>query len=186
MSDEDPNPSETGEDFDPYRYGRPDPNPTHDAFGRRLPSGQPPAPGPAQQPGAQAPGPWPSPPPNPYPGPYQMPPGTPPGWVPVQQGSNGMATAGMVLGIVSLVLFWTSVIDIPIVILGITFSAIGLKRAKLGAGARGMAMAGLICSLIAAVVVAVLLAVIVPRYVHCHDKWGDNSTQIRKCITGDD
>lgn len=179
MSDEDPNTSETGEGFDPYRYGRPDPNPTHDAFGRRI------APEPPAARAPQPPGAWPSPPPNPYQGAYPPPPGTPPGWVPVQR-SNGMATAGLVLGIVSVVLFWTSVIDIPLVILGITFSAIGLKRAKAGAGARGFALTGLICSLVAALIVTVLLAVLVPRYLHCHDKWGDNSTQVRKCITNDD
>ena len=97
--------------------------------------------------------------------------------------TNSMATAGLVLGIVALALCWLTVLDIPLVILGITFAAVGLKRAKRGAGSRGMAMTGLICSLAAAVLVTVILIVVVPKYIDCYHKYGDNTDQIRQCVT---
>ncbi len=72
---------------------------------------------------------------------------------------------------------------IPLVILGITFAAVGLKRAKRGAGSRGMALTGLICSLAAAVLVTVILIVVVPKYIDCYHKYGsDNTEQIRQCV----
>jgi hypothetical protein len=170
-----PNDPSTDGDFDPYRYGRPDPNPSVDAFGRPIPTAPAPAP-PAPPPVGTWPPPtapsggWPPPPPGYYPYPPPRP-------------SNGMATAGLVLGIVALALCWLTVLDIPLVILGITFAAVGLKRAKRGAGSRGMALTGLICSLTAAVLVTVILIIVVPKYIDCYHKYGrDNTEQIRQCV----
>jgi hypothetical protein len=171
-----PNDPSTDGDFDPYRYGRPDPNPRVDAFGRPIPAAPEQAPTPAPPPVGTWPPPdtqgggWAPPPPGYYPYPPPRP-------------TNGMATAGLVLGIVALALAWLTVLDIPLVILGITFAAVGLKRAKRGAGSRGMAMAGLICSLAAAVLVTVILIVVVPKYIDCYHKYGDNTDQIRQCVT---
>jgi hypothetical protein len=171
-----PNDPSTDGDFDPYRYGRPDPNPRVDAFGRPIPVVPEPPPPPPVPPPA---GTWP--PPPGAPGGWPPPPGYYP--YPPPQPSNGMATAGLVLGIAALALCWLTILDIPLVILGITFAAVGLKRAKRGAGSRGMAMAGLICSLIAAVLVTVILIVVVPKYIDCYHKYGDNTDQIRQCLT---
>jgi hypothetical protein len=46
-----------------------------------------------------------------------------------------------------------------------------------------MAMTGLICSLAAAVLVTVILIVVVPKYLDCYHKYGDNTDQIRQCVT---
>ena len=64
------------------------------------------------------------------------------------QQSNGLAVAGMVVGIVSIVaaffLWWLGLI---VGIVGIVLSAMAMKRP----GGRGMAVAGLVCSIIGAV-----------------------------------
>lgn len=70
---------------------------------------------------------------------------------PQQNGSAGMSIAGMVLGIVSLVCRmrgWGIVFSFVCGIVGIIFSALALKGNKPG---RGMAIAGLVCSLVGTV-----------------------------------
>jgi hypothetical protein len=66
--------------------------------------------------------------------------------------SNGMAIAGMVCGIVGILIF--SVILGP---LGIIFGGIGLSRANAGASGRGMARAGIILGIIDIVLFVVIL-----------------------------
>lgn len=62
---------------------------------------------------------------------------------------NGLAVAGLVLGIISLPAVVLSLLDIPIALLGIIFGGIGLAKAsKIGGKGKGMAMAGLICGVI--------------------------------------
>jgi len=64
-------------------------------------------------------------------------------------GGNGLAVAGLVLGIISLPAFFLTIIDIPIALLGIIFGGVGLAKAKkLNGKNKGMAMAGLICGII--------------------------------------
>jgi hypothetical protein len=68
---------------------------------------------------------------------------------PQESGGNGLAVAGLVLGIISLPAVVLSLLDVPIAILGIIFGAVGLSKAKkLGGKNKGMAMAGLICGII--------------------------------------
>jgi hypothetical protein len=160
-------PAQQPVDFDPYRYGAPDPHPTHDAFGRPIRPNDPP--------GGRAPVPPPPPPPyQPY-GQYGY-----PGHARPQ--TNGMAVAGLVLGILSIPLCLLNVLDVPIVILGITFSAVAMKRARRGASGAGMALTGLICSIIGALLVALIIAIFVPRYSDCHTKYGDDQDKLRTCI----
>ena len=90
-----------------------------------------------------------------YPGGYYGPPM-------MAQKTNGMAVTGMVIGILSLVLFWASLLGVLLAILGIIFSGIGISQcSKQGQAGKGMAIAGLVCSLIAAtfwVVVVIVVA----------------------------
>ena len=72
---------------------------------------------------------------------YQQQPASVPG--------KGLGIAGMVLGIISLVLFCVTYISIPCAIVGIILSGVGLKKAKDVGMKNGMAVAGLVCSAIA-------------------------------------
>ncbi len=89
----------------------------------------------------------PEPPQQPPPPQPQAPP--PPGMAPQ---TNGLAVAGMVCGILGLVLFWTVWGGIILGILGLVFGIIGRGRATaLGGSGAGMAMAGIITGAIAIV-----------------------------------
>jgi len=67
---------------------------------------------------------------------------------PQQQGGNGLAVAGLVMGILSLVLFWIPFLGILLGLLGLIFGGIGIGRAnKVGKG-KGMAIAGLVMGII--------------------------------------
>lgn len=64
---------------------------------------------------------------------------------PVRPTGNGLAVAGMVLGITSIVFCWWGLLTLAMVILAITFSSIGIHQASQGAEKKGMAIAGLAC-----------------------------------------
>ena len=94
-----------------------------------------------------------------HPGPYGMhQPGMPPPQMPYppqpgmgygQRPGNGLAVAGMVLGILGLLFFWIPFLNIIVNGVGLALSSAGLSRAgKIGGAGKGMAVAGLVCSLI--------------------------------------
>lgn len=85
----------------------------------------------------------------------QPPPGAPmgmPGAGPMpggQQQGNGMAVAGLVLGILGLVFCWVAVIGWILALLGVIFGGVGMSKAnKIGGKGKGMAVAGLACGAI--------------------------------------
>jgi len=87
----------------------------------------------------------------------------PMGTVPVAPQGNGLATAGMVLGIVSAALCWmfcAPYIPIIVGVVGLVLSILGLSKAKQlsGAGA-GKAKVGLILSIIGIVVPLIIIVV---------------------------
>ena len=99
----------------------------------------------AQQPPPQAPTP---PPPAGY-----APPATP------QQ--NGLAIAGMVVGIASVVLFFLAWIGSVVGVVGLILSILGLNKAKQMNGVgRGMAIAGLVTSA-AGILIGIILTIVV-------------------------
>jgi uncharacterized membrane protein len=70
-----------------------------------------------------------------------------------------MGTAGLVLGIIGVVLCW-SPLGIILGILAIIFGSVGLSRAKRGeATNRGAATAGLVLGIVAVALLVLLLAV---------------------------
>jgi hypothetical protein len=74
---------------------------------------------------------------------------------------NGMAIAGLVLGVSSLVLFWVPVLDGLLALTGLILSIVGIRKAsQLGVG-KGMAIGGLITSIIGLVVAALYSILIV-------------------------
>ena len=112
-------------------------------------------------------------------------PGGYPGWTPAAATpgtGNGRAVAGLILGILSLALFFFNVLDVPLVVLGIIFSSLGLAAAKRGEGRRAMALAGLICSLIAVLVVAATTVFVLHRMRICDRSYDRGTSQYNSCI----
>lgn len=88
----------------------------------------------------------------------------------------------MVLGILSLILCFLTIFDIPLIVLGIIFSALGLRAAHAGGGGRGMAIAGLTCSILGAVAVAALLVFFVHRASSCDQRYDRGTQAYNDCI----
>ncbi|MEV6644693.1 DUF4190 domain-containing protein [Amycolatopsis sp. NPDC051371] len=91
--------------------------------------------------------------PQPYPG-YGPQPGYGaqpyPGYQPLA--TSGMAVAGMVVGIVALVLFWVPFVDLLLGFLAIGLSWGGMVQAdRPGYTGKGMGIAGLVCGIIAVI-----------------------------------
>ena len=95
--------------------------------------------------------------------PQQYPSAPPPGYggypQPVQQGSNGLAIAGLVCGIISLLLLWFILGPLAII-----FGGIGLSRANKGASGKGMAIAGIVLGIVAIVGYIILIAAIASNH----------------------
>lgn len=73
-------------------------------------------------------------------------------------GGVGFSVTSLVLGIVSLLFFWTMVIGIPAGVVGVSLGGYALYRQNQG---KGMAIAGLVCSIIALCLCAVMVFFIV-------------------------
>lgn len=69
---------------------------------------------------------------------------TPAPWPP---SGNGMAVAGLVLGITSMLFCWWGLLSLAQIILALVFSAAGIRQANRGAGRKAMAVAGLACGI---------------------------------------
>ena len=183
--------------FDPYRYGAPEhpvppeyappgyvPPPVEQPAPAYAPyppyaGGQPPygaAPYGAPQQHQQQQQPY-----SPYPGPYYP----PPPWTqyPQPRTGNGRAIAGMVLGIVSILFFWTSVLDVIPVVLAIVFGSIGVNDAKRRAGTgRTMAITGIVCGVIGALLAITFTVVVYARIKPCLDNYDQGSSAQNTCI----
>ncbi|MFE6286897.1 DUF4190 domain-containing protein [Streptomyces sp. NPDC057877] len=96
-----------------------------------------------------------------HPAPY--PPGAHLGWHrPPPQTSNGMGTAGLVLGIVATVLFCLWPLAFILGLLGVVFGAIGRRKATRGeADNGGQALAGIICGAVAMVLAVGMGALVI-------------------------
>jgi hypothetical protein len=179
--------------FDPYRFGKPDhpipaeyapPGYTGPVTPTAAPYGQP-ASYPQQPPYAGGPNPYPQ--QQPYPQYPQYPYGAPPppqfhGYVQPRTG-NGKAIAGMVLGIGSIVLCWLSFFDAVFVVSGLTLSILALNETKQRPdNGRGMAIAGLVCSIIGAVLATVLTLVVVHAANQCGGFSNDTSASWSQCV----
>ncbi len=79
-----------------------------------------------------------------------------PGLAGPQQG-NGLAVAGMVLGIVSLVLICIWFVSLPCAIVGLCLSVVGKNKALETNSGGGMAITGLVLSCVTLALLVVLL-----------------------------
>jgi hypothetical protein len=178
--------------FDPYRYGAPEqPVPPEYA----PPGYVPPAPQPMPQPGAQPQPQQPSMQPPPYQpyagGPYQQYPTypgqpyyPPPAYsqYPPPRTGNGRAITALVLGIASVVFFWTSIIDVIPVVLAIVFGSIGVNDAKRGASGRNMAVTGIVLGVIGALLAITFTVVVYTRIKPCLNDYQSGSAAQNSCI----
>jgi hypothetical protein len=83
---------------------------------------------------------------------------------PSSQG-NGLAVAGLVMGILAVVLCWVTIINFVLGVLGIVFGAVGMAKAKkIGGKNRGMALAGLILGVIGIILGVVFIVVVVSAF----------------------
>jgi hypothetical protein len=90
-------------------------------------------------------------------------------------GSNGLATAGFVLGLLGLLSSWIPFLNIVGIILGVVgvvLAAVGLARSKKVNAGRGLAIAGLVLGVLA-VIIAVLINAV---FVSAVDKAVDEKT----------
>jgi len=87
--------------------------------------------------------------------------------------SNGMGTAGLVLGILAAVVFCLWPLAIVLGVLGVIFGAVGRRKARRGEATNaGQALAGIICG---AVGIALGIAVLVIVLVVPDDSGDDDS-----------
>ncbi len=78
---------------------------------------------------------------------------------------NGMATAGMICGIVGIVLCWFPFVGLIAGLLGIIFGAIGMSRAgRLGGLGRGAGITGLVCGIISFLLLPIMAAIAIPAF----------------------
>jgi hypothetical protein len=144
---------------------------------------------PGGYPPAGAPGPYPPAPPGPYPPPYGPPPGyyppTPPqyGYHPQQRAGHGKAIAALVLGIGSIVFCWLIFFDAVLVIPGLIFGLLALSETKANGGSgRGMALAGLVCSIIGALLATLLTVLVVHAANQCGGFDNNNTPGFDRCV----
>jgi hypothetical protein len=184
--------------FDPYRFGAPE----HPVPPEYAPPGYQPPAAPAypgsysgpptgypppgyQAPGYQAPG---------YPPPGYGPPGyggapyayQPPAYNPYPQPrtGNGKAIAALVLGILSIVFFWTAFFDLLLIIPAIVFGSLATSesRRQPHTGGSGLAKAGLICTAFGLVFAVAFTVFVVHRINQCDDLYSSGSHQYNTCL----
>ena len=125
---------------------------------------------------------------QPYGTPYQYPPSPygapPPNWTqyPPPPTGNGKAITAFVFGILSVLLFWTTVFDIVPVLLAVIFGAIAMSDAKRTGQPRGMAMTGFILGIVGAIAAVMFTVFVYAKVKDCFDNYSSGSTEFNSCI----
>ncbi|MBA2539144.1 MAG: DUF4190 domain-containing protein [Deltaproteobacteria bacterium] len=92
---------------------------------------------------------------------------------------NGMATAGMICGIVGIVLCWFPFLGLIAGLLGIVFGAIGMSRAgRLGNLGKGAAITGLVCGILSFFMTGVMAAIAIPAFMEYMNKSKASGSQL--------
>lgn len=72
--------------------------------------------------------------------------------------SNGLGTAGFVLGLLGLVFFWIPFLGISLAILGVIMSGVGISSGKKTGSGTGLAIAGLVLGLVALIPIIAIIS----------------------------
>ena len=73
---------------------------------------------------------------------------------------NGLATAGMVLGIIALAIVWIPVLGLaalPVALVGTPLAGVGFARSKRSGVGKGAAIAGLVLGIVALIMFFVIM-----------------------------
>ncbi|MCW2603773.1 MAG: conserved rane protein of unknown function [Pseudonocardiales bacterium] len=123
-------------------------------------------------------------PPNPYGAPGYPQQYAPP-YFPPTPARNGLATAAMVLGIISIPGALFSFFDLPIAIVGLILGIVALKKSKALHGiGHGAALAGVITSIIGLVLATIVSVYLVNRMQDC-STYEFGSTDWSTCVTAE-
>jgi hypothetical protein len=96
---------------------------------------------------------------------------------------NGKAITALVLGILSIVFFWLTILDLALIIPAVVFGILGLGDAKVrNSGGRGQAIAGLICAAVAAVLIVIALVVVLHAASKCGGFSHSGDPGFNKCL----
>lgn len=96
---------------------------------------------------------------------------------PPQSSTPGLSIAGMICGILSLLTCCFYYIGLPLAILGLIFSIIGMKR---NANGKGMAIAGIVTSAISLAIAIIMLIIVLvaanssPYFYYEFENWLEN------------
>jgi hypothetical protein len=118
------------------------------------------------------------------PNPYNYGPPPPPGYHAYAQPQNrsGKAVAALVLGILSIVFCWLSVLDV-FVVLAVIFGLIALSETRRGRiGGRGMATAGLACAVVGAILATIISVKVFSAINKCGGLSQTSSTSFNRCV----
>lgn len=99
---------------------------------------------------------------------------------------NGMATAGMICGIVGIVLCWFPFIGLIAGLLGIVFGAIGMSKAgRLNGLGKGAGITGLVCGILSFFLTGMMAAIAIPAFLEYMDKGKrtDTDRELRRIET---
>ena len=138
-------------------------------------------------PGGYPPGPYPPAPPGQYPPPYgppsgYYPPGPHYGYQPQPAVGQGKSIAALVLGIGSIVFSAFSLLDAVLIIPGLIFALIAMKETKTTGIGRGLAVAGLICTIIGAALATLFTVLLIHAANQCGGFDNKNAPGYNNCL----
>ena len=88
----------------------------------------------------------------------------------------------MVLGILSIVFFWTMFLDLLLIIPAVLFATLGLAEARRTNAGRGMARAGIICTAFGTIFALSFTVVVVHRINTCDGRYSRNTSSYDSCL----
>ena len=99
-----------------------------------------------------------------------------------QPSGNGKATAGLVLGIIAILLFWTTFFDAVFIVVALVFGILGFSASKVRGTGRGTAIAGIVCAVVAAVLTIAFTVFVLHLSHECGGASGQDSASFRHCV----